>query len=145
MRPLGCGLRKAALARVEFDDCRLSGADFSGAKLSDVCFRECRLADASFRLSTGDRVRFEGCDLRNVDFYAVEFPRCVFLRFGPHRGRVVSSIASPRPPARLDLGRGARGARLEVLQLARPLVPLALQVLQVLDIKVDDEREPTSG
>ena len=135
-------LAKAALTRVEFDDCRLSGADFSGAKLSDVWFRECRLADASFRLSTGDRVRFEGCDLRNVDFYAVQFPGACFFD-SDLTGAELSQASLNQARlhgSTLDELRGVAALRGITISSAQ-LVPLALQLLQVLDIKVDDERE----
>ena len=114
------------------------------AKLSDVWFRECRLADASFRLSTGDRVRFEGCDLRNVDLYAVQFPGVCFFD-SDLTGAELSQASLNQARlhgSTLDELRGVPALR-GITISSTQLVPLALQLLQVLDIKVDDEREPT--
>jgi uncharacterized protein YjbI with pentapeptide repeats len=67
------------LARVVFGDCRLSGADLSGARVSDVLFRDCRLVDANLRTCTGERVRFDHCDLSGADLHGARFPGGCFF------------------------------------------------------------------
>ncbi|HUC14008.1 MAG TPA: pentapeptide repeat-containing protein [Acidimicrobiales bacterium] len=79
MRLAATVLDRAVLTRVVFDDCRLSGADLSGSRLVDVWFRECRLADASLRMTSGNRQRFEHCDLGILDLYAAQLPGACFL------------------------------------------------------------------
>ena len=135
-------LTKAALTRVEFDDCRLSGADFSGVKMSDVRFHECRLVDASFRLSSGDRARFERCDLTNADLYAAQFPGGCFFDSDLTRAELsqASLVQARLHGSTLEAVRGAAALRGTVISSAQ-LVPVALEVLAVLEIKVDDERE----
>ena len=139
-------LTLARLTRVEFNDCRLWGTDFSGVKMSDVQFRECRLVEASFRQSSGDRVRFERCDLTNADLYAAQFPGSCFFD-SDLTGAELSqaSLAKARMHgSTLEALRGAvslRGTTISSVQL----VPVALQVLAVLEINVDDERDPGTG
>jgi uncharacterized protein YjbI with pentapeptide repeats len=138
-------LDHAVLTRVAFDDCRLSGADLSGSRLVDVGFRECRLADASLRMASGARVRFENCDLSRLDLYAAQLPGAWF--FGSDLTAAELSQAT-LTGARLhgssfDKVRGAEALRGTAISSAQ-ILPVALQVLAVLEITVDDEREPPS-
>jgi len=138
-------LDHAVLTRVEFDDCRLSGADLSGSRLVDVRFRECRLADASLRMTKGNRVRFERCDLGRLDLYAAQLPGACF--FDSNLTGVELSQAT-LTEARLhgssfDSLRGAGALRGTAISSAQ-ILPVALQILAVLEITVDDEREPPS-
>jgi uncharacterized protein YjbI with pentapeptide repeats len=136
-------LDHAVLTRVEFEDCRLSGADLSGSRLVDVGFRECRLADASLRMTSGSRVRFENCDLGRLDLYAAQLPGACFFD-SDLTGAELSQ--AKLTGARLhgstfDTLRGAEALRGTTISSAQVL-PVALQVLAVLEISVDDEREP---
>jgi uncharacterized protein YjbI with pentapeptide repeats len=136
----------AVLTRVEFDNCRLSGADLSGSRLVDVGFRECRLTDASLRMAAGSRVRFEDCDLGRLDLYAAELPGVCF--FGSDLTGAELSKATLTGArmhgSRFDTLRGAEALRGTTISSAQ-ILPVALQVLALLEITVDDEREPHRG
>jgi uncharacterized protein YjbI with pentapeptide repeats len=132
----------AVLTRVEFDNCRLSGADLSGSRLVDVRFGECRLADASLRMASGNRVRFEDCDLSRLDLYAAQLPGACF--FGSDLAGAELSQATLTGArlhgSRFENLRGAEALRGTTISSAQ-ILPVALQVLAVLEITVDDERE----
>jgi uncharacterized protein YjbI with pentapeptide repeats len=133
------------LTRVEFDDCRLSGADLSGSRLVDVGFRECRLADASLRMTFGTRVRFDNCDLSRLDLYAAQLPGACFFDSDLTAAELSQATLTG---ARLhgssfDKVRGAEALRGTTISSAQ-ILPVALQVLAVLEITVNDECEPPS-
>jgi uncharacterized protein YjbI with pentapeptide repeats len=136
-------LAGAVLRRVEIVDCRLSGVDLSGAQLNDVRFRECRLVGANLRMTSGSRVRFEGCDLSSADLYAARLPGvCLFD----------SDLAGAELSQATLTGARLHGSTFESLRGAAALsgttigsaqvLPVALAVLGVLAITIDDEREP---
>jgi uncharacterized protein YjbI with pentapeptide repeats len=138
-------LDHAVLTRVEFEDCRLSGADLSGSRLVDVGFRESRLADASLRMTSGSRVRFENCDLNRLDLYAAQLPGACFFDSDLTGAELSQATLTG---ARLhgstfDTLRGAEALRGTTISSAQ-ILPVALQVLAVLEITVDDEREPSA-
>ncbi len=138
-------LDHAVLTRVQFDDCRLSGADLSGSRLVDVGFRECRLTDASLRMTSGSRVRFEHCDLSRLDLYAARLPGVYFFDSDLTGAELSQATLTG---ARLhgssfDGLRGAGALRGATISSAQ-ILPVALQVLALLEIIVDDEREPSS-
>jgi uncharacterized protein YjbI with pentapeptide repeats len=138
-------LDHAVLTRVEFDDCRLSGADLSGSRLADVWFRECRLADASLRMTSGTRVRFEHSDLTGLDLYAAKLPGACFFDSNLTGAELSQATLTE---ARLhgstfDSLRGAGALRGTTISSAQ-ILPVAIQVLAVLEIAVDDERDPMS-
>jgi uncharacterized protein YjbI with pentapeptide repeats len=136
-------LTRAVLTRVVFDDCRMSGTDFSGAKMSDVQFHECRLVDSSFRLSSAERVRFERCDLTNVDLYAAQLAGTCFFDSDLTRAELSQALLEKARlhGSTLEALRGAAALRGATISSAQ-LVPVALQVLAVLDINIDDEEVP---
>lgn len=142
----GVILARAVLSRVQFDDCRLSGADLSGAKLRDVGFRECRLVDATLRMASGDRVRFERCDLSGTDLYAAELAGA-YLFHSNLSGTEMSkaTLTGARfHGSTFEKIRGVealRGATIGSTQI----MPVALQLLAVMGITVDDEAEPGLG
>jgi uncharacterized protein YjbI with pentapeptide repeats len=138
-------LDHAVLTRVAFDDCRLSGADLSGSRLVDIGFRECRLADASLRMTSASRVRFENCDLGRLDLYAAQLAGAYFFDSDLTGAELSQATLTG---ARLhgssfDNLRGAEALRGTTISSAQ-ILPVALQVLAVLGITVDDEREPRS-
>jgi uncharacterized protein YjbI with pentapeptide repeats len=136
----------ALLVRVEFDDCRLSGADFSGLKMSDVRFRDCPIVDGTFRLSSGDRVRFEHCDLSNADLYGAQIRGgCFFDSDLTGADLSQASLAQARMHgSTLGNLRGVAALRGTTIDPSQVGV-VAQQLLPVLDITVDDQREPSSG
>jgi fluoroquinolone resistance protein len=138
-------LDHAALTRVEFDDCRLSGADLSAARLVDVVFRECRLVDISLRMASGHRVRFDHCDLGGADLYASQLPGARFFDSNLTGAELSQAKLTEARlhGSRFDSLRGAAALRGTTISSAQ-IVPVALQLLAVLEITVDDEREPPS-
>jgi uncharacterized protein YjbI with pentapeptide repeats len=138
-------LDSAVLTRVVFDDCRLSGADLAGSRLVDVRFRECRLVDANLRMTSGNRVRFEHCDLGRLDLYAAQLPGACFFDSNLTGAELSQATLTQ---ARLhgssfDSLRGAGALKGATISSAQ-FLPVALQVLAMLEITVDDEREPPS-
>ena len=68
----GCQLDASAFrytrfTRVVFDDCRLRGADFTGADLSGVVFRGCDLTGVSLHQATMTGTRLSECTLEGVN------------------------------------------------------------------------------
>lgn len=55
--------RFADLHRVRFEQCRLTGTDFSSASLTDVVFADCDLTEVEFSNSAMTEVRLERCEL----------------------------------------------------------------------------------
>jgi uncharacterized protein YjbI with pentapeptide repeats len=136
-------LCRVLLTRVEFDDCRLSGADLSGAHLQDVLFRECRMVDANLRMAVGARVRFDGCNLAGADLYAAQLPGACFFD-SDLTGTELSqaSLAGARlHGSTLGALKGVAALRGTTVSSAQ-VMAVALQVLGVLEITIDDEREP---
>jgi uncharacterized protein YjbI with pentapeptide repeats len=138
-------LPEAVLTRVEFDDCRLSGADLSRARLHDVRFHECQLVDLNLRMASGDRVRFERCDLAGADLYAAELPGvCIFDSNLTAAELSKASLTGSRlHGSTVDTLKGAAALRGVTINSTQ-IVPVALQLLTVFAIDVDDEREPPS-
>jgi uncharacterized protein YjbI with pentapeptide repeats len=136
-------LENAVLTRVEFNDCRLSGVDLSGSRLVDVWFRDCRLADASLRMASGSRVRFEDCELSRLDLYAAQLAgACIFGSDLTGAELSKATLTGARlHGSSFDTLRGAEALRGTTISSAQ-ILPVALQVLAVLGITVDDEREP---
>ena len=136
-------LSQAALTRVEFDDCRLSGADLSCARLQDVLFRECRLVDANLRMAVGARVRFEGCNLAGADLYAAQLPGACFFDSDLTGAELSQAnlVGGRLHGSALGALKGAAALRGTTVSSAQ-VMAVALQVLGVLEITIDDEREP---
>ena len=139
-------LEGVVLSRVVFSDCRMSGADFSAAQLNDVVFQECRLTDANLRLCQGNRVRFEHCDLARADLYRAQFlATCVFDCNLSSSDLSQASLTGARLHGSTFEGlKGAAALRGTTVSSAQ-LVPVALHILSLLEIDVDDEREPTAA
>jgi uncharacterized protein YjbI with pentapeptide repeats len=55
------------LARVTFDDCRLTQTSFLEARLEAVRFHACDLSGADFRGASLRSCEFRGCDLTRLD------------------------------------------------------------------------------
>jgi uncharacterized protein YjbI with pentapeptide repeats len=68
----------AALSRVELIGCHLTGFQCSEAQLQDVLFKDCGGSFAQFAFSTFKRVRFENCDLSQVNFLEVDLSGATF-------------------------------------------------------------------
>lgn len=138
-----CALAHSVLARVAFDDCRLSGLDLSAARLQDVSFHECRLDEATFRMASGTRVRFEGCDLTTADLYAAQLPGAWFFDCTLTGAELSQANLTGARLHGSTFGslRGAAALRGTTISSAQ-VTPVALQVLAALAITIDDGREP---
>ena len=142
----GVMLARAVFTRVEFVDCRLSGADLSGAKLRDVVFRECRLVDATLRMASGDRVRFERCDLSGADLYAAELPGAYFFHSKLSEAEMSKATLTGARfhGSTFERIKGAEALRGGTIASAQ-IMPVAIHLLAVMGITVDDEAEPGQG
>jgi uncharacterized protein YjbI with pentapeptide repeats len=139
----GVILAHAVLTRVEFHDCRLSGADLSAGHWRDVCFRETRLVDATFRMSSGERVRFEGCDASRADFYATQLPlACLFNSNFNEAQMSKATLEGARLHGSTFEGiNGAEALRGSTIS-SEQVMPLAFQLLANWGITVDDDPDP---
>ena len=66
----GVDLQGASFTRVEFCDVRLSGAQLAQTRWRDTRLVDCRLEAANVAMSVGDRVRFERCQMEEVEFHS---------------------------------------------------------------------------
>jgi uncharacterized protein YjbI with pentapeptide repeats len=136
-------LSGAGLTRVRFVDCRLSGADLSEARLDDVLFEQCRLNEANLRMIHSKRLEFLRCDLQGLDFYGASLAGAGLF------DSTLSGVELSK--ANLTGGR-LHGSHIEGLKGAEGLrgttidstqvVPLALELLRVFHVTVDDDRDP---
>lgn len=69
----------AALTRVEFGDCRLTGWRIHEGILEDVLFHDCTIRLAQFYGCTFRGVRFERCDLQEAGFQEADVRGAVFV------------------------------------------------------------------
>ena len=80
---VGCdlsGARFDSLRNVRFVDCKLVGADFSGADVLDVSFDGCALRIVNLRTARLRRVEFVDSTLHDVDAYGLEAEDVSFAR-----------------------------------------------------------------
>jgi uncharacterized protein YjbI with pentapeptide repeats len=142
----GASFVHAAFTRVEFVDCRLAGADLSGAKLGDVSLRECRLSDASLRMASGDRVRFDNCDLSRADLYGAQLAgACIFNSNLTDAQISKAKLTGARlHGSKFDGVKGVEALRGSTIASAQVL-PVASQLLAAMGISVDDEAEPRAS
>jgi hypothetical protein len=143
----GVLIDEGELTRVELRDCRMSGFSATRCRLRDTVFVRCRLDEASFRMTTGDRLRFEDCDLRGADLYQVELPAATLagcdltgadlsganLRGARLHGSVVQDLKG---------GRSLTGVVIDPTQV----VPISLSLLGALEIEIDhgpDDDDPS--
>ena len=72
--------QRAALRRIELNDCRLTGVELAEAVLSDVTLTGCRLGLAGMRMATLERVVFRDCRMGECDLYAAVLKDVLFER-----------------------------------------------------------------
>ncbi|MEX0876945.1 MAG: pentapeptide repeat-containing protein [Phycisphaerales bacterium] len=65
----------ARLVRCRFTASKATGFDARGGELRDVAFADCKMPDAFFVESTLDRVRFDRCQLSNLDLSGAKLGR----------------------------------------------------------------------
>lgn len=142
----GADLDESSFNRVQFRDCRLSAVTLTRSKLVDVVITDCRLDQANLRMSDGRSVTFENVDLSEGDFYAAALEDTRFFdcdltasEFSKAHLEDVRFHGSNL----LDL-KGSQhlgGSTIETSQV----LSVALGLLSVLDIRVDDDRSPQPG
>ena len=71
---------EAKLTRVEFRECRVTGAKLATGELDHVRFVECQLDYASFSEARLRESSFEGCQLREADFTRADLTGTSLLR-----------------------------------------------------------------
>lgn len=81
----GCDLSNAVfsdaiLVRAAFRNCRMTGADFSGASLKDVLFENCVLKYANFSYAKFNRAAFCECSATEAEFGETALLKTRFLR-----------------------------------------------------------------
>jgi uncharacterized protein YjbI with pentapeptide repeats len=136
----GVTVEEAVLVRVEFVRCRMSGLIGAGLKAQDVRFVDCKMDAANFRMATWERCEWVDTDAHEADFYAGTVAGCAFRRCDL-RGVELSKADCARLVLNgsvLDGIRGADALRGCVIG-SDQIVPLALALFGVLDIRVDDE------
>ncbi|MGH7642521.1 MAG: pentapeptide repeat-containing protein [Candidatus Dormibacteria bacterium] len=127
---VGCNLAnthwgRAAMTRVEFQDCQMTGFDVNGATLLDVQFCRCKLSLSSFRFLTKAKVLFADCEMDGTDFQGVDLRRCRF-----HSCRLTGSLFHEACTDGVDL----RGSTLDGLQGLGGLRGAVIDRLQQLDL-----------
>ena len=69
----------AALTRVHFLDCRLTGVALSGTELNDVVLEGGAVSLANFRASTASLLHIRDTSMKGADFYDARLRECAFL------------------------------------------------------------------
>jgi uncharacterized protein YjbI with pentapeptide repeats len=138
----GTVFERAAMARVEFRDCRMSGVVFAGARLDDVLFAGCRLDGANFRGVAGDRTRFVECELADATFLQAELSQARMYDCGLGGveltdARLAGLHLHGSEVRGLKGVAALRGAVIHTEQL----VPMALEFLAAAGVEVRDERD----
>jgi hypothetical protein len=138
----GADLDEADLSRVAFKNCRMSGASIPRSQLRDVVFDDVRLDDVNLRRSTGQRVLFEGVNLQRGDLHAAKLSSARFFDCDL-RGLDLSEArlrGARFHGSDLSEMKGAEFLRDVVIDSSQVL-PLAVQVLAGLQIRIEDSRE----
>ncbi|MEY2473850.1 MAG: hypothetical protein QOK28_3179 [Actinomycetota bacterium] len=133
-------LDEAVLQNVSFTRCRLSGANFSGARLRRVTFSECKLDDVNLRMADAEQVVFADAVLVGSDLHAAKLTdvrmRGCDLRATDWTKAALKTV--DLRGSRLEDIRGAdrlRGVTIESSQV----VPLAYSLAVALELTIEDE------
>ncbi len=73
-------LVKTTFERCVFEDCRLSGADFSDAAVEGGQWKKCLAAGVDLERARFEGVHFVDCDLSDASFVETSFVKCTFER-----------------------------------------------------------------
>jgi uncharacterized protein YjbI with pentapeptide repeats len=87
---------KFSARRVEFQRCRLTGAELAEASLSDVTFVECRLDLVGLRHAKLERVVFRGCRMSECDLYGATLRDVLLERCWDRDPRLAEGGSSER-------------------------------------------------
>ena len=133
-------LDEASLQNVTFSRCRLTGANFSGARLRSVTFEGCSLADANLRMLDAEKVVFSDTVLAAGDLYGAKLTTVTVkgcdLRGSDWTKAVLKDV--DLRGARLEDIRGAdrlRGVTIDSSQV----VPLAYSLAVAMELTIVDE------
>jgi uncharacterized protein YjbI with pentapeptide repeats len=133
-------LDEPVLQNVTFTRCRLTGANFAGARLRNVTFEGCTLDDANLRMLDAEGVVFNDAVLVGADLHAAKFTE-VRMRGCDLRGSDWNESRLKTVDlrgSRLEDVRGAdrlRGVTIESSQV----VPLAYSLAVAMGLTIDDE------
>ena len=120
---------RGTLTRVEAQELRATGVDFTEAVLKDVVFADARLDLATFRFAKLERVVFRDCRLEEADFLGASLVSVRFERCNLARAIFVDATCERCELRDCELAdlqgiEGLRGARMpwhEVIQVAGQL------------------------
>jgi uncharacterized protein YjbI with pentapeptide repeats len=138
----GTEFDESSFTRVEFRDCRMSGAILSRCAFRDVLFSGCRLDEANFRMSETIAVTLEGTDLRRSDFYGADlqdtrFFECDLTGVELSNANLSGARFHGSKLAGLKGAQALAGSTIDSAQV----YPVALGLLSELHMQIDDERE----
>ncbi len=129
----------AAMSRVLFENCRLTGFQVPEADLKDVTFKRCKIDYGNFRMARLENVTFDECVFDDTDFSngvleRVEFPSCEIRDTDFHGARMSRVDLSGAQLALRGSAASLRGAIISPLQL----IDLAPAMAQEIGIEVED-------
>jgi uncharacterized protein YjbI with pentapeptide repeats len=135
-------LEEASLQNVAFTRCRLSGANFAGARLRGVTFADCKLDDVNLRMVDAEKITFTdtvlvGCDLHAAKLSEVRMRGCD-LRGSDWTKSTLKAV--DLRGSRLEDIRGAdrlRGVTIDSSQV----VPLAYSLAVAMELTIADEED----
>lgn len=133
-------LDEATLQNVTFTRCRLTGANFSGARLRNVSFVGCTLDDANLRMLDAEKVVCDDTVLVGADLHAAKLTT-VKLQGCDLRGSDWTKVTTKDVDlrgSRLEDIRGAdrlRGVTIDSSQV----VPLAYSLAVAMELTIVDE------
>lgn len=115
----------AAMNRVLFEQCRLTGFQIPEADLTNVTFRRCKIDYGNFRMARLENVTFDECVFDDTDFSSavlesVDFPACEIRETDFHGTRM----------SRVDL----RGAQLALRGSAASMRGAIISPIQLVDL-----------
>jgi uncharacterized protein YjbI with pentapeptide repeats len=141
----GVDLDGATLTRVRFEDCRMSGAILSRSFLHDVGFSSCKLDGINLRMSEARKVTFDHVDLGSADFYEAKLDGTRFFDCDLTEAdfsKATAYNARLHGSTLVDV-KGASALSGSVIDSTQVL-PLGLQVLKSIGIRIDDDRDPST-
>jgi uncharacterized protein YjbI with pentapeptide repeats len=116
---------EAALTRVSFEECQMTGFDVNSASLLDIQFLRCKLSLSSFRYLSHAKVLFADCEMDGTDFQGVDLRQCFF-----DRCILTGSLFNEAKAHGLDL----RGSSIADVQGIGGLGGAVIDQLQLLDL-----------
>jgi uncharacterized protein YjbI with pentapeptide repeats len=135
-------LEEASLQNVTFTRCRLTGANFAGARLRSVTFTGCKLDDVNLRMVDAEKLVFDDTVLTSADLHAAKFTearvRGCDLRATDWTKATLKAV--DLRGSRLEDIRGADSLRRATIDSAQ-VVPLAYSLAVAMELTIVDEED----